>query len=431
MARSGPKASLAAATRAVCGVPAHAGTGLRRAGAATEPARRALAPVVWLLRRVWSPVTPLGRSLIAAALICGVLAAYLGWSELNVLAAAALALLALSALMMLGRTSLEVRLVVEPVRVPVGGAVAGEIVLRNTARSPLLPVMLELPVGAGGVRFGLPILGRGTEHSEVFIVPTERRAVVQVGPVTTTRGDAVGLFRRDVVWTESVEVFVHPRVVPLESLGAGLLRDLEGTTSDNISMSDLAFHALREYSPGDDLRHVHWRSSAKAGELLVRQYLDTRRSHVLVVVDSAATAYDDAEEFETAVSAAASIMLRALLDSFDVSFVCGPRSLLKGSRRAALDACSRVEPGSENLVDSSGVGARLATDASLAVFVTGRHADYRTLQRSAALFPIETGRLAIRVHSGAAPSLKPASHLSVLTVSRLEDLPIVMRADGR
>lgn len=393
--------------------------------------KASLAAVASLLRRAWAPATPLGRSLMVAAVTCGVLAAHLGWSELNVLAAAALALLVLAALMMLGRTSLEVRLVVEPVRVTVGGAVAGEIVLRNTARTPLLPVLLELPVGAGRVRFGLPVLGRGTEHAEVFIVPTERRAVIQVGPVTTTRGDPVGLFRREVAWTESVEIFVHPRVVPLESLGTGLLRDLEGTTSDSISMSDLAFHALREYSPGDDLRHVHWRSSAKAGELLVRQYLDTRRSHVLVVVDSAATAYDDAEEFETAVSAAASMLLRALLDSFEVSFVCGPQVLVKGSRRAALDACSRVELGSERLLDASGVGARLATDASLAVLVTGRHADYRSLLRSAALFPIETGRLAIRVHSGAAPSLKPAAELSVLTVSRVEDLPIVLRADGR
>ena len=51
-------------------------------------------------------------------------------------------------------------------------------------------------------------------------------------------------------------------------------------------MSDLAFHALREYQPGDDRRYVHWRSSAKHGRLLVRQFLDTRRSHLAVVVDT-------------------------------------------------------------------------------------------------------------------------------------------------
>ena len=51
-------------------------------------------------------------------------------------------------------------------------------------------------------------------------------------------------------------------------------------------MSDLAFHALREYQPGDDRRYIHWRSSAKAGRLLVRQFLDTRRSHLSIVVDA-------------------------------------------------------------------------------------------------------------------------------------------------
>ena len=86
---------------------------------------------------------------------------------------------------------------------------------------------------------------------------------------------------------------MRPPMVPLDALGAGLLRDLEGVATDAVSQSDLAFHALREYAPGDDLRHVHWRSSAKAmasggeSQLLVRQYLDTRRSHATIVVDDA------------------------------------------------------------------------------------------------------------------------------------------------
>ena len=72
------------------------------------------------------------------------------------------------------------------------------------------------------------------------------------------------IFSRDVAWTPVREMLVRPPMVPLDSLGAGLLRDLEGVSTDAVSQSDLAFHALREYVPGDDLRHVHWRSSAKA-----------------------------------------------------------------------------------------------------------------------------------------------------------------------
>ena len=78
-----------------------------------------------------------------------------------------------------------------------------------------------------------------------------------------------------------------PRVTDLSVFAGGLTNDLDGATSQQLSMNDLAFHALREYVPGDDLRHVHWRSSAKAGELLVRQYHETRRGHVTILVDDA------------------------------------------------------------------------------------------------------------------------------------------------
>ena len=89
-------------------------------------------------------------------------------------------------------------------------------------------------------------------------------------------------------------------------------------------MSDLAFHALREYVPGDDLRHVHWRSSAKAGELLVRQYHETRRGHVTILVDDRRVSYRRLRDFELAVSVATSIALRAVRDDFDTYLRCGP-----------------------------------------------------------------------------------------------------------
>ena len=83
-------------------------------------------------------------------------------------------------------------------------------------------------------------------------------------------------------------------------------------------MSDLAFHALREYVPGDDLRRVHWRSSAKADTLLVRQYHESRSMHAAVVVDDDPRSYASADELETAISVGASLAIRAMTDGFDV-----------------------------------------------------------------------------------------------------------------
>ena len=134
-----------------------------------------------------------------------------------------------------------------------------------------------------------------------------------------------------------------PRVTDLSVFAGGLTNDLDGATSQQLSMSDLAFHALREYVPGDDLRHVHWRSSAKAGELLVRQYHETRRGHVTILVDASRSSYPRADDFELAVSVAASIALRAVRDDFDTSLRCGPHLARGRSAAAMTDVACRFE----------------------------------------------------------------------------------------
>ena len=67
------------------------------------------------------------------------------------------------------------------------------------------------------------------------------------------------------------------------------------------------FHTLREYAPGDDLRHVHWRSTARRGHLMMRQNEARRRTPVLVMLDVRSAAHDRAS-FERAVEACASIV---------------------------------------------------------------------------------------------------------------------------
>lgn len=398
-----------------------------RGGAALTTASALVAPIGRRLRPAWATVTPIGKAVMAVGLVAWVLAWRLGWDEMAVLAALCLLLLGIAALFMLGSTNIAVTMSVEPPRVTVGEAVAGDIEVTNKARTPLLPVLLELPVGAGGVGFDLPALLPNARHSEIFVVPTERRGVIEVGPVTTARGDALGLFRRDVTWSEVTEIFVHPKVTPLEPLGAGLMRDLEGHAAENISMSDLAFHALREYVPGDDLRHVHWRSSAKHGQLLVRQFLDTRRSHLNTVVDAQLAMYSSEDDYELAISVAGSLLVRAILDGFDATFLSGDHAMTRGTGKAALDACSRAEPGPQSLVEVAAKGNRLAPDTSVVFLITGPETDFLTLQRAAAQFPIEVGKVAIRIDGGAAPALRSAGELPLLTLGRLADLPVLLK----
>lgn len=382
-------------------------------------------------------VNPLGWLVLGLGAVAGSVAAQAHWRELAVLAAACLLLLLVALPFLFGRTRVRVDLSLEPERVVAGESVSAGVDVTNIAGGRLLPTVLELPVGAATHRYGIPALAPGATHEESFTVRTERRGVIAVGPATTRRGDPLSIFSRDVTWTDVDEILVRPPMVPLDALGAGLLRDLEGVETDAISQSDLAFHTLREYVPGDDLRHIHWRSSAKAmasageNQLLVRQYLDTRRSHATIVVDDAAPSWADGESFETAMSIAASIAVRAVLDDFETSFVCGEHAATGTDGNRALDAVCRAElrpAGSRSgLVHAARRASAVAPDTSLLFLVSGSGTDFETFQRAAVTFAPEVRRFAVQVDPGATSRVVETAGLPVLSVQVKEDLAGLLR----
>jgi len=410
---------------------------------------------------IWRPihralrwVSPLGWGVAALGAASWWLGARYGWIELLMLGAATLVLLAACVLLAVGRTRVSIDAEVDPSRVVVGDPATGRVIVGNTGSVPILPLLVELPIGVSAARFVLPPLGSGTEHEELFVVPTHRRGVIPVGPARTVQGDPFGLVRRTVLWTEVTELFVHPRTVAIESLGAGLLRDLEGSVTEDQSMSDLAFHALREYQPGDDRRYIHWRSSAKAGRLLVRQFLDTRRSHITVLVDTDPASYRDGTEvareireitagrtlpvpggalpevrdLETAISVAASIGMRCHRDDQDVTIVAGSNAVSKAHPQRTLDTLARVEAGPVDLLHMSTTANALAPDTSVCLVVTGPHREFGMLQRVGTQFPPEVRTIAIVVDPLAERSVRRAGSVTVLTVDALRNLRAVLSA---
>lgn len=392
---------------------------------ATALARWLVPLIVDAVRPFVAVVTTLGWLVIGAGAVTLVLAEGYQWVEMAVVATAALLLAAIAALFMIGRTKVDMRIVVEPPRVTAGDPVTGELQVRNVSAGPMLPVTVEVPIGEGGSSFRTPLLAPGREHIELFVVPTSRRGVISVGPVRTVRGDAIGLFRRVQTWTEASEIIVHPVITPLQSFGIGLMRDLEGTASQTVSMSDLSFHALREYVVGDDLRHVHWRSSARHGQLLVRQYLDTRRSHLVVVADADPAAYDSAESYELGISIAASLLRRGVQDEYDSSFFSGNVTTLRASGRTALDGTARAiaEPVDLDLVMRD--ASQRAADASLLIMVTGTNSDFLKVQTAASHFSADVATFV--VFAGATESrVTKAGDLPALHVPTLTELPLIM-----
>jgi uncharacterized protein (DUF58 family) len=410
-------------------VPAH-----RRLAATARDVAARLGPAARRLAPVAAAVTPLGRSVLAGSVGLWLLGWWFGWVELSLAATAGLVLLGLCALLTAGRTRLRVQVVLAPSRVVVGDTATGHVTVANLAGRRLLPIAFEVPIGAGAARFSLPGLAGRQAYEEPFLVATVQRGVIPVGPATTVREDPLGLLRRTMAWTEVHELFVHPVTVPLEPLGAGILRDLEGRTTSDVSMTDLAFHTLREYAPGDDRRYIHWRSSAKVGSsvpggrFLVRQFLDTRRSHVTVVIDADPDAYPDPEGFETAISAGGSIIIRTVRDEQQASLVVGGQAVPAGSDRQHLDALARAELGAWTLPALARRAGQIAPDTSLGVLISGAGTPFASLHRAAVHLPPQARRLAVRIEPGRPAGVRTAGSLTVLSLPRLADLPAVLAA---
>jgi hypothetical protein len=223
---------------------------------------------------------------------------------------------------------------------------------------------------------------------------------------------------------------------------------LEGRTTDHLSNSDVAFHTLREYTPGDDRRHVHWRSSARVGKLLVRQFVDTRRTQVVLVLDEWLHSYTPAEspepgdsdevpQFELAASVAGSIVRRSFADELDLTMICGQSVVASPSALPALDAISAANPaagppGATGPWADTGVRiARYAPDASIVVFVTGPATTPAQIRRAAA--PVLRDARIVAIRSGVAgrTTWREVEGIIVVDLASLDDLAAVLLAGSR
>lgn len=377
-------------------------------------------------------VSPLGRAvaLIGAAAWIGGWA--LGWLELMIVAGACLFLFAVGLLFIAGRAALPTTVVLEPRRVAAGDPSAGSVTVTNASARRTVPLQVVLPIGRSEVVFAVSSLGRGQQSEDLFVVPTERRGVIPVGPPTTVRSDPLGLLQRQAPTGEAQELIVHPRTIPLAPFGSGLLRDLEGITTKDLSNSDLAFHALREYVAGDDRRHIHWRSSAKVGQLLVRQFQDTRRSTFCAVVDGNATGYGDPGEFEVALQVAGSVALRACRDELPAVLAAADQAASGIVPHVLLDALARAELGGNRatLAELTGRVASRGSDISVAVVLSGSACPDEQLLRAAARFSPDVRVLSLRVVPGEPPAARLTPRGALLQLGTLEDLPGLLRGEG-
>jgi uncharacterized protein (DUF58 family) len=180
------------------------------------------------------------------------------------------------------------------------------LAFRSAARRRPRPFNIVEQV-AGELRVaGLPPIQPGGTASIEYALDTSRRGTIVCGPLLLRRTDPFGLVIADRRIGDTASVTVRPRRHALSMLPRGHLRDLEGPTRE-IAAGTATFHQLRDYVPGDDLRHIHWRSTARTGRLTVRQLVDTTKPELVVIVDSRASRVA-AHDFEEVVEVAASVL---------------------------------------------------------------------------------------------------------------------------
>ncbi len=321
-------------------------------------------------------LTVRGRSFLAAgvaAVICGVQVGERDFVRIGVLAA----LLPLLARVLLRRADdrVWVRRQLAAEQIEAGGTVEVELTVGNTGRrTSSLELVEEVPDLLDGDRtFPLGSLAAGGQTTMRYLLRPSRRGRYPLGPASLTTPDPLGMVDLRRVLPGSATLLVTPRTEPLPvtaltgrwaGAGEDRTRDLIGAGSPDVT--------IREYRLGDDLRRIHWPSSARVDGLMVRREEQQWQSRCTLLVDNRRIAhrgYGAGSSMETAVRATASILRHLLTQDFEVRLVSATRggtgaaTAATGARdeleRLALMGLSRSEQLHNEWVDETQHGGML------------------------------------------------------------------------
>ncbi len=261
----------------------------------------------------------------AAAIICGIQIGERDFVRIGLLAMA----IPVVAWLLLRRTERNVwiRRNVSAIQVEAGEVAHVTVEIGNAGkRTGTLLMEEELsPVLGVSPRFVVEPLGAGADTLRHYQIHTENRGRYPVGPMHVRVGDPLGMVDLDKVLPSSATILVTPRTerlphIPLTGRWAGAgdnrTRDLLGGGSPDVT--------IREYRLGDDLRRIHWPSSARAGELMVRREEQPWQSRCTLLIDNRRIShrgYGAQSSMETAVRATASIMRYLVALEFEVRLV--------------------------------------------------------------------------------------------------------------
>lgn len=251
-----------------------------------------------------------------------------------------------------------------PPRAVVGEPVAIDIELRNYGKlfSSWMMTVRDTLNGPTGQQQGMVLftrVGRRASRRAPYLVEFGRRGKYRLGPISISSRFPLGLIERAVVLEDYRDLIVFPRI-------GQVTHDWRDRRTDQADLvhqpradrgaHDDEFHALREFRAGDASRSIHWRTSARRNELMIREFEQRRRSHLVLVVDvhlPKGSSAADRQTLERGISAAATLVVdqaRHAPDSRIALAILGKEPvLLAGTALAAavdemLTALALTEP---------------------------------------------------------------------------------------
>jgi uncharacterized protein (DUF58 family) len=275
-------------------------------------------------------ITRAGWGLVAASALVYAVGAPLGYAQAAVLAMAGVAAVGASVLWMFRGARLDVCREVTPGKVARGDPAVALLHVRNTGRWRHSGLVARDTCRGTTVAVEVPALARNTARTVSYRLPTRRRGETPVGPLLLDRTDPFGLARRSIAYGRPDLLLVRPRTVPLTPPRAGRRRHLDGLASRSAPNGAISFNGLRDYVIGDDLRHIHWRSTARTGTLMVKELTDVNLPSTVTLLDTRPGSYEGDDEFELAVDVAASVACSVARERFPVRLLTGTGELLHG-----------------------------------------------------------------------------------------------------
>ena len=306
------------------------------------------------MRSLLAGITTRGRAFLAAGIAVGALGLGLGQRELVSLGGLLVFLPLLSALAA-GRARYRVQCQrqIAPTRVPAGQAATVTIQLDNVTRLPTGLLLAEdtIPYSLGTrPRFVLDRIEAGGSRRITYRLQSDRRGKFAIGPLNVRVADAFGLVRLGRLVALPGTLVVTPPIttLPWTAFGGTWLK-ADGSRASTAAAAGEDDVVPRAYRDGDELRRVHWRSTARYGELMVRREEQRWRNRATLFLDTRGGAHagrGPSSSFEYAVSAAASIGVHLAREGISGDFAtdAGPVSAQGPFEDVLLDSLAVIRP---------------------------------------------------------------------------------------